>query len=140
MVTRQLGPETGFERWDDSKSGLLKEARKPLSQKFVSASPASPYPWTGYMCQEVAKILKPFKEYVDSAFAYPKGNYIHVYILTNNSEYNHDLAKAMGLLEVILDEALRKQYEEVCVYPTPVWSLTDEEKSGLTQGGVELLK
>jgi len=105
-----------------------------------SATPPKPiYPWLGYIRQLTQEVLETYEEYIDGVFAHPEGNTVAIYALTSNREDIHDLALALGLLEVRIDQALSNYYEEVRVHPTPSWCLTEADKEAFTQGGLGLL-
>lgn len=136
-ITRgRFGPRTGVKAWNHAGSGLLRGFKEHWVGE--SASPASPYPWVAYVQQLTHEILRPHNQWVEGVFARPEGNVVNVYVLTSNTEYDHDLAMALGMLEVRIDKALSTHYEEVRVLPTPSWCLTEVDRNSISRGALVL--
>lgn len=131
-----FGPRTGIEAWNYAGSGLLRNFKAHWVGE--PASPPSPYPWVAYVQQLTRETLYPYDQWLEGVFARPEGNVVNVYALTSNTEYNHDLAMALGVLEVKIDKALSTHYEEVRVFPTPSWCLTEVDRNAISRGALVL--
>jgi hypothetical protein len=136
----KLVPRTGVESWKSEKSELYRKATSERERwgRDDSTSPISPYPWSHLVKQLTQEVLSPYKAWIDGVFARPEGKAVSIYVLTNNREHNHDLALALGLLEVKVDRELSKHYEEARVYPTPSWCLTESEHRAISRGALAL--
>jgi hypothetical protein len=139
MNLQDLLPTTGGKPWNPRASKLLDKTLKERASEYESASPEKYYPWVEHVRQIAQATLQEFRTEVEGVVAHPKGTTVHVFVLTNNNTYNHELAMAIGRLEVVVDKSLRDSYEQVRLHPTPVWCMTENDKRSITQGGLKLL-
>jgi hypothetical protein len=132
----EFGPRTGIKSWSHGSSKLLRDFKEHWAGK--PASPSSPYPWAAHVQQLTRETLSSHNRWVEGVFARPEGNVVNIYALTNNTEYDHELAIAFGMLEVKIDKALSSHYEEVRVFPTPSWCLTEVDRDAISRGALVL--
>lgn len=121
----------------------LESAARPLPLRRYSP-PASEagrdeLAWILVAQRQVGEALEPMRGLLDGVYAHiNNAAELHLYVLDKVEEYNHELAMALGKLEVNLTQALQQNFDDVQVHSVPFAGLEEVEVRSL-HNGVNLL-
>lgn len=112
--------------------------RPPLPRRYsplTSELGLDELAWILVAQRQVREILEPMRGLLDGVYAHiNSAAELHLYALDKVEEYNHDLAVALGKLEVSLTQALQQNFEDVQVHSVPFAGLEEAEARSLRDG------